>query len=240
MLQEETKMVWVKICGLTNVEDAVTAAALGADALGAVLVEASPRFVTAERARGMFSEVRGELLGRGLKMPAFVVVTVAERPEDVLKLEAELKGTGVMCVQLHGEEPPSLVRALKKQGLKLRIIKKVGVGGANADADELIRSAAAYDAAGADAILLDTQAETLGGSGRAHDWRLSRAVTFALQGRAKVILAGGLNPENVEAAVKTVRPFGVDVSSGVELRKGKKDSEKVKRFIERAKSVRVE
>jgi len=234
MLQEE-KMVWVKICGLTNVKDAVTAAALGADALGAVLVEASPRLVTTEQAREMFSEVEAELSRLKLKKPAFVAVTTAECPEEVLKLETELRGAGVTHVQLHGEEPPSLVRALKKQGLKLEIIKKIGVG--DADADELVKRAIAYAVAGADAILLDTQAETLGGSGRTHDWRLSRVVTSALRGRTKVILAGGLNPENVEAAVKTVKPFGVDVSSGVELRKGKKDAEKIKKFIERAKSA---
>ena len=112
-------MVWVKICGLTNVEDAVVAAAAGADALGAVLVEASPRFVTAEQARELFSGVRAELSRLKLRKPAFVAVTTAERPEEVLKLEAELRGAGVTHVQLHGEEPPSLVRALKKQGLKL-------------------------------------------------------------------------------------------------------------------------
>ncbi|MHC1577177.1 MAG: phosphoribosylanthranilate isomerase [Candidatus Methanospirareceae archaeon] len=219
----------VKICGNTSVEDALLAAEAGADAVGVVNVAGTSRYTSLEDAKRIFAA-----------LPIFVSKVVVARldglPTD--KITA-IEETGADCVQLHGEESVEFVAALReeiKSGIK--IIKKIGVG---RDRKKSLEEALAYEGV-ADAILLDTEvgtevgagAEEIGGTGRVHDWTVSREIVERVGGE-KVILAGGLNPGNVVKAVKVVKPYAVDVSSGVESRLRKKDAAKVKKFLEAVK-----
>lgn len=219
----------VKICGNTSVEDALLAAEAGADAVGVVNVAGTSRYTSLEDAKRIFAA-----------LPIFVSKVVVARldglPTD--KITA-IEETGADCVQLHGEESVEFVAALReeiKSGIK--IIKKIGVG---RDRKKSLEEALAYEGV-ADAILLDTEvgtevgagAEEIGGTGRVHDWTVSREIVERV-GAEKVILAGGLNPGNVVKAVKVVKPYAVDVSSGVESRLRKKDAAKVKKFLEAVK-----
>lgn len=204
-------MVRVKICGITNSEDARAAVDCGADALGFVFFRKSPRFVTPEDASSIIRS-----------LPSFVVsvgVFVNERREDI---ESMLSYTGIDVVQLHGDETPDMCT------LSRRVVKAFRVKSLDSLAPiEEFRGLVS-------ALLLDTYTpDILGGTGRIFNWD----VALEAKQFGRVILAGGLTPDNVAAAVDHVKPYAVDVSSGVELRKGKKDHAKMKRFIERAKSV---
>lgn len=204
-------MVKVKICGITNLEDAEAAVDFGADALGFVFFKKSPRSVPPETAAAIIRT-----------LPSFVTsvgVFVNESREDV---EAVAFSTGVDVVQLHGEETPEMC------ALSRRVVKAIRVKSLNSLAPlEEFRNVVS-------AFLLDTYApDALGGTGRTFNWD----VALEAKQFGRVILAGGLTPENVAAAVGRVAPYAVDVSSGVELRKGKKDHEKMKGFINRAKGA---
>jgi phosphoribosylanthranilate isomerase len=204
-------MVKVKICGITNLEDAEAAVDSGADALGFVFFKDSPRFILPEKASAI---VRA--------LPSFVVsvgVFVNERREHI---ESILSSTGIDVVQLHGDEPPGMCR------LSRRVVKAIRVKSLDSLAPlEQFRNLVS-------AFLLDTYTpDTLGGTGRIFNWD----VALEAKQFGRIILAGGLTPDNVAAAVGHVRPYAVDVSSGVELTKGKKDHDKMKRFIERAKAA---
>jgi len=199
--------VRVKICGVAAPEVARAAAAAGADAVGLVFAE-SRRRVTVAQAEQVAAA-----------LPPFVAavgVFVDAPVEEVLALA---HGIPLDVVQLHGEEPPEEVAALRAQGL--RVVKALRVGD-RFDAKELERYRAAT------AVLLDTRtAGAAGGTGRSFDWVLARG----LSERMSVILSGGLTPENVTEALEVVRPYAVDVSSGVET-DGRKDPEKIHAFIE--------
>ncbi len=219
----------VKICGNTNVEDAIMAAKAGADALGVINVANTRRYIDLEDAKKIFEA-----------LPVFVskvvVVTLDNMPiefvHDKIKSIEEL---GADCIQLHGEEPMELVAELRaNMESKIRIIKKVGVGG---DKDKCLENALAYENV-VDAILLDTViggTGEIGGTGKEHDWNISKEIVERV--KKPVILAGGLNPDNVAKARALVKPYAVDVSSGVESEVRKKDAVKVKKFIEGAKSA---
>ena len=202
-------MVKVKICGITNLGDALAAAEYGADALGFVFFRESPRHVAPDTA--------GEIIS---KLPPFITtvgVFVDERPEVI---EDIVRRASIDVVQLHGHEPPE---ACAMSG---RVIKAIRVKELS-DLEPLRQWRAA-------AFLLDTYSPDLyGGTGQIFNWDI--AVDAKRFG--KIILGGGLNPDNVEKAIKWVRPYAVDVSSGVEESKGKKDLKKLKRFIERAKGA---
>ena len=201
----------VKICGITRVEDALAAAELGADALGFNLWPGSRRHVSAEAARQIVD-----------RLPPFVTpvgVFVNQPPAEVLHLAAM---AGVMVVQLHGDEEPR-----DCAGHVLPVIKAFRVAGAE-DLHPIPRYVRAA------AVLLDSRSEGFGGSGRAFDWELARRAP----GRRPVILAGGLTAENVAEAVRAVRPWAVDVASGVESSPGVKDRERMARFLRAAKEVR--
>ncbi len=215
----------VKVCGNTRVEDAVMAARLGADAIGVINVANTPRYRNLEETKYIFDS-----------LPPFVsrvvVVTL-----DGMSMEAvderirQIEATGADCIQLHGEEPVELVAEVRRMASSrgMKVIKKLGVGG---DRSECLERAIAYEAV-ADAILLDTISGTqIGGTGKRHDWKISRAIVERLN--KPVILAGGLNPDNVTEAVDMVSPYAVDVSSGIEREPGIKDEGRVKRFIEAA------
>lgn len=199
----------VKICGVTRLEDALNAARLGADALGFNFWPGSKRFIAPAAARVVVD-----------RLPPFVtpVGVFVDQPEEEIRRAAE--ESGVRVVQLHGDEPPELCARLP-----FPVVKAVQVGGALP-----LDALAAYPVA---AFLLDSPSAGYGGSGGAFDWSLAEGVADL----APVILAGGLTPENVAAAVRLVRPYAVDVASGVESTPGVKDVSKMVRFIAAAKEI---
>jgi phosphoribosylanthranilate isomerase len=203
-------MIKVKICGLTNLEDALVAAESGADALGFVFYPQSPRCIEPKEAKDII---------RKLPPYATMVGVFANAGEDeVLRVMDEC---GLDLAQLQGDEPPSTCERLGSRAIKAIRVK---------DLDSL----ASMKTYSVRAFVLDTYTpENFGGTGKRFDWDL--AVEAKQYGR--VILAGGLSPENVQKAIQKVRPYGVDVSSGVERRIGKKDPEKVRQFIRMAKGI---
>ncbi len=201
-------MVRVKICGITRIEDAQHAAACGADALGFVFYAKSPRCLSPESARGIIA-----------KLPPFVSAVglfVNEEPERVREI-AEFCGLDLL--QLHGDESPA-----GSLFPPYRVIKALRVRDAGS-----LTGAGAYVVS---ALLLDAWVEgAYGGTGHRFNWDLAAGVAR----EHRVILAGGLRAENVAEAVRRVRPYGVDVSSGVESAPGIKDPDLVAEFIRRAK-----
>ncbi|HMK42867.1 MAG TPA: phosphoribosylanthranilate isomerase [Dissulfurispiraceae bacterium] len=197
----------IKICGITNAEDALAAAEYGADALGFVFYSGSPRHVAPESARSIIEQ-----------LPPFITtvgVFVNEAVENICRIQAE---TGVGVVQLHGEELPDVCLAFPHAIKAFRV--------------RTLTDLAPFSRYHADAFLLDAYSPgAYGGTGQIFNWDI--AVEAKKFGR--IILAGGLTPDNIARAIDHVRPYAVDVSSGVEERKGKKDLEKVRLFIQRAK-----
>jgi phosphoribosylanthranilate isomerase len=203
-------MIKIKICGITNLEDAEAAVDFGADALGFVFYKKSPRSVSPPEAASIISKLSPFI--------STVGVFVDESPEEIQKI---VKLTGIGIIQLHGNEPPESCR------MPMRVIKGIRV-----ESIESLEPLAIYRDL-VSAFLLDTYApHTPGGTGRVFNWEI--AVQAKKIGR--VILAGGLNLENISEAVSLVRPYAVDVSSGIELEKGKKDHQKMKLFIKRARA----
>ena len=241
--------VRVKICGVRREEDALLAASAGADAVGVIQVEGTKRFVSLEQAKRIFDALPPFVTK--VAVVAFDALSEAEMLERVRAFER----IGADCLQLHGNESIETVERLKAE-TSLKIIKKVGVPSLPQSSKEekhmreitreVLSAARAYERV-ADAILLDSvphkeirkakgkgegeesQESVQGGTGVKHDWSISASIVAAL--RKPVILAGGLNPENVSEAVREVRPFAVDVSSGVENASGWKDEAKVRKFI---------
>lgn len=201
-------MVRVKICGITNGADAVAACEAGADSVGFNFYEKSPRYISAADAGKIRGQIPGEIETVG--------VFVNAEPENVVALCTSLR---LGAVQLHGDETPQRVAEV---AASVRVVKAFRVG-----PDFLFETLDEY--AGASAFLLDA-AETgqYGGTGRTNDWELARRAART----RRIILAGGLNAENVAAAIQFVRPYGVDVASGVESAPGKKDPGRVREFIE--------
>jgi phosphoribosylanthranilate isomerase len=201
--------VRVKICGITHVEDALAAVDAGADALGFMFVEASPRRVTYEQAAEIIR-----------KLPPFVArvgVFVNPSPDQVQTAIAE---TGIDTLQFHGEEKPEFCRQFE-----MRVIKAFRVRDA-----ESLKPLADFRS---ETWLLDSFVEGKhGGTGAVFNWDLA---SQAVKQGGRVILAGGLTPENVAEAVRRVRPYALDVSSGVELTPCRKDAAKVRAFIAAAK-----
>jgi phosphoribosylanthranilate isomerase len=203
--------VKVKICGITSVEDAQTAIAAGADLLGFVFYEKSPRRVTLEQAAAIARTVPPYVVCVGLFVDA---------PAEFVA-EA-MSACGLQLLQFHGDETPEYCRQFGAMSMKAFRVK---------DADT-IRALSEYPT---DAWLLDAFVPgQQGGTGHTFNWDL--AVEAVKLGKL-VFLAGGLTPENVAEAVRRVQPYGVDVSSGVESAPGKKDPAKVRAFIEAAKGV---
>jgi len=197
----------IKICGITNTDDARAAVDLGADALGFVLAP-SPRRIEPEAARAIIRD-----------LPPFITTVAVVVNELFDDLRRKLDVAGCQAVQLHGEESPGYVEALSDW----RVIKAFRVR-RKGDLDGLA------DYPRADAFLLDSRvAGKAGGSGVAFDWRLAREA--AASGKP-IILGGGLSPRNVCAALEAARPYAADVSSGVESAPGRKDLALVREFIQ--------
>lgn len=203
--------VIVKICGITNATDALAAADAGANALGFMFYEPSPRHITIEAAAAIIRE-----------LPPFIVKTgVFVNPSEDLVMRA-IGECGLNLLQFHGEEPPEFCTQFGLMSMKAFRVR---------DAESL-KSLPAY---ATDAWLLDAYtAGKRGGTGETFNWDL--ALEAKKLGRP-IFLAGGLTPENVSDAVRKVSPYGVDVSSGVEAAPGKKDPDKLRKFIGAAKNV---
>lgn len=204
-------MIRIKICGITNLDDAIAAVDYGADALGFVFYPESPRAITHEKAKKIISS-----------LPPFMTTVGVFVDRSKQEIEKIVSYTGLNVIQLHGSENPdncnlcqNVIKAFRIKDLSdlslLHLYKRVS------------------------AFLLDTYSpHSIGGSGQTFNWEIAvEAKKFG-----KIILAGGLSPENVEEAITMVQPYGIDVSSGVEGdKKGIKDHNKLRLFIERARSA---
>ncbi len=212
-------MTWVKICGTTNIEDARLAVDAGADALGFVFAE-SPRQVTAEVARNIISAIPAHVQ----KVGVFV-----NQPVDLI--HAVVIQTGLSAVQLHGDETPDFARKLFPwQGTRrrCRIFKAIPVR------QDLEAAAQPFTQPEhiVDALLLDAPSPVArGGTGQAFDWQVASSAVQRLATNSKLILAGGLTPASVAGGIRLLRPWGVDVVSGVEREPRKKDPMKVRAFL---------
>jgi phosphoribosylanthranilate isomerase len=213
--------LWVKICGNTTLADAQLAADAGADAVGFIFAP-SPRRVTVAQVAAIAPHLPASVEKIG--------VFVTEGP---LEIEETVRSCGLTGVQIHGEAGPEAPAWLKSRlGPQLHVLRVVHFG----------PGAAAHAAAYAqdphvDALLIDSRTATaVGGTGIAFDWQTARKTLFG-GAQARMIVAGGLTPQNVAEAIRTLHPWGVDVVSGVEAAPGCKDPEKVRAFIAHARKA---
>ena len=213
-------MIKVKICGITNLEDALYAADCGADALGFIFYPKSPRFVEITRAREIIS-----------KLPPFITTVGVFVNQSIENIVNTVHECNINIVQLHGDETPDycskilLLSPFNKGGLGgIKLIKAIRVKN-----EDTLKQIAGYKAS---TFLLDAYSEdSYGGTGKIFNWDLA----INAKGYGRIILSGGLTHDNVREAIEKVKPYGVDVSSGVEEREGKKDKEKVREFIKKVK-----
>jgi phosphoribosylanthranilate isomerase len=206
-------MVRVKICGITNLDDARAAVEAGADALGFNFYPRSPRYIEPEEARAIIE-----------RLPPFVVPVGVFVNADLDGIAHVVAHARLAVVQLHGDEPPAFCEQV---ATRWRVIKAVRVG-PDFRPQDLVGSPA-------HAILLDVACPGIyGGTGKSFDWAIAqRAAHYA----PTLILAGGLSPENVAEAIRCVRPYAVDVCTGVEVSPGKKDPERMRAFVAAAKAA---
>jgi len=202
-------MTKVKICGIRNRDDGLAAVEFGADALGFVFYRRSPRYIRPERVR--------EIIER---LPPFVTTVGVFVNEERERVEEIIEVSGIVAVQLHGEESPAYCASFRN----VKVIKAFRVSD-DFDPERL----GDYEVS---AYLLDAYCKGVyGGTGETFSWE----VAMLAKRDGRIILAGGLTPENVAQAIREVGPYAVDVSSGVEQSPGVKDREKVRRFLARAK-----
>ena len=204
--------VRIKICGITNLEDALLAADLGADALGFIFYPPSPRSVEPEAAKNIIAQ-----------LPPLVTTVGVFVDEDAATVKELAAAAGLDWLQMHGKETPEYCRSLER-----RVIKAFRIRGENS-----LTGLAAYKGV-VQALLLDTYKKgQVGGTGETFNWDLAREA----RKYGPIILAGGLTPENVAQAIATAQPQAVDVASGVEAAPGKKDPLKLTEFIKAVRSL---
>lgn len=217
-------MTWVKICGMTNLEDALVAVEAGADAVGFVFYEKSPRCVSVETAR----EIAMMLPSKIEKIGVFV-------DADCDRIHGTVTKVGLTAVQLHGKRSQESVLLDPRPpnecvGVSKLILMIPGNALKNDDSGILINARVHENTL---AYLIDAQMDgASGGTGATFDWEAAREMVQSLSLILPVIVAGGLTPSNVEEAMRIFQPFGVDVASGVEARPGKKNPEKVRAFVD--------
>lgn len=205
-------MTLIKICGITNLDDAHAAVAAGADALGFNFYKLSPRYIAPESAREIINTLPDSILTVG-------VFVNEGSPEAVRSIANQ---SGVKAVQLHGDESPDYCRALKS------VIKTFAVSGSFD-----IKQLESYEV---EAIMLDTKDNRLrGGTGRVFDWSIAQQVSQLIP---KLFLAGGLSPENVTEAIEMVQPYAVDACSSLEDKPGIKNHERMRVFVNKVRSVK--
>ena len=198
----------IKICGITNIEDARAAIDLGADAIGFNFYERSPRYIPPARAIDIISRIDPSIEKIG--------VFVNANPETVLALDGSLD-----YFQFHGDETPHYLDGIGKREKSIKVLRVGDSFDPNVALDYPVER-----------FLLDTDTSGFGGAGKTFDW--DAAIAFK-QMESDFFLAGGLNSDNVADAIRRVRPFGVDVCSGVEREKGVKDHRKLEAFIRNAR-----
>lgn len=207
-------MTFIKICGITNLKDALAAVAAGADALGFNFYRPSPRYITPQRAREIIEQLPDSTFTVG-------VFVNEESPEAARTIANK---ASIKALQLHGDEPPVYCRELAADAY---VIKTIAVS----DSFDP-KLAQAYQV---DAIMLDTRDNRLrGGTGRVFDWSIAQEVSQMVP---KLYLAGGLSPENIAEAIRKVRPYAVDACSALEDRPGVKNHERVRAFVDTVRSV---
>jgi phosphoribosylanthranilate isomerase len=218
-------MTWVKICGMTNLEDALTAVEAGADAVGFVFYEKSPRCVSVETAR----EIVEKLPESVEKVGVFVDLEAEGIRKTVLEV-------GLTAVQLHGETSINSVWADQRPAAEcVGVSKLMAHGDALKDGGFFIGQRAHESIF---AILLDSRSNGAeGGTGVTFDWNASREMVQAISLTLPVIVAGGLTGLNVAKAMKMFQPFGVDVASGVEASAGRKDPQKMRAFVKAVRDI---
>ena len=208
-------MTYVKICGITNLEDALLSASAGADALGFNFYRQSPRYIDPVDA--------GAIIERLSEKVAKVGVFVNESIDGILET---VSTGGIDAIQLHGDEGPEFVSELRGR-TKAMIIKAVRAPSTS----DLLQ----LDGLNVDAVLVDVyDQEMYGGTGKIADWDAAAELRGLFE---RLYLAGGLGPDNVAAAIRRVRPYAVDAASGLESEKGKKDPDKVVAFIRNARNA---
>lgn len=216
--------IWIKICGNTSLEDARLAADAGADAVGFVFAP-SPRRVTVEQVARIAPQLPAEIE----KIGVFVDAALDE-------IVAAVRHCGLTGVQLHSESSADLPARLRAElGPAVRILRVVHFD------DDVAKRAWAFAAdPDVDAVLVDSRTATAeGGTGVTFDWDKARRTVFGDASKAKLLAAGGLTPANVAEAIATLRPWGVDVASGVEAAPGRKDSIKVRSFVTNSRMARM-
>lgn len=202
----------IKVCGITTAEDAKEAIRLGVDAIGFIFVENSPRYISPEKAKEIV-----------MQLPPFIHLVGVFVNCDPVEVEEIIEYCGLTHVQLHGSEDVDYCLRLSQDATPCRVLKAFRVGPESTAADFL-----PYEQA-VSGFLLDTYVEGQeGGTGRPFDW----SVIEALQLKLPLILAGGLSPENVAEAVQNVRPYAIDVNSGVEDEPGRKNPDKMRLLVE--------
>ena len=195
----------VKFCGITNLQDAISAAELGADALGFVFYPKSPRFISPKNAKEIIK-----------KLPPFISMVGLFVNQSKSEVEEVIKDCPLNLLQFHGDENESFCKQYN-----LPYIKAISM---KSDVD-LLKCIQEYNSA--KALLLDTFSKVArGGSGEVFDWKMIPPNTLK-----PIIVAGGLTPENVQTLLEVISPYGVDVSSGIEINKGLKDYKLMKKFI---------
>ncbi len=205
-------MVRIKICGITNLEDALLAAELGADALGFIFYPPSPRAIEPDAAQAIIAQ-----------LPPFVSTVGVFVDEDAARVKELAAAVGLDWLQLHGLETPEYCHALGRRVIKSWRMQDEGS----------LAGLGAYRGA-VQAFLLDTYKKgMLGGTGETFNWDLAREA----KKYGPIILAGGITPENAAQAMAAVQPWAVDVASGVEVRPGKKDPEKLRAFFTAVKGI---
>ena len=208
--------MWIKVCGTTNREDALAAVNAGANAVGFIFAP-SPRRITPEQARNIAAALPGSVE----KVGVFVNET-AERIRDIVE------HVGLTTVQLQGDEQHDVIASIKLFRADLRVFKALSIPKLMASGDWMIAFPKELDA-----WLLDSgSADQRGGTGRSFDWNVTSQFFARLGMRTRLIVAGGLNAENVAEAIRLFRPYGVDVCSGTEASPGKKDHTKIRAFVD--------
>jgi phosphoribosylanthranilate isomerase len=204
----------VKVCGITNAEDALAAVEAGADALGFIFYEKSPRCVVPAVAANIIAE-----------LPPLVTPVGVFVNEGLATVRSIMDTCGLAMAQLHGDENVSYCRELARPAMKALRLR---------DRGSLLALAEYQGRGGVRGFVLDTFSElSYGGTGQITDWGLAAEVAKS----TPLLLAGGLTPDNVTEAIRTVRPYGVDVSSGVESAPGKKDHAKMRAFVDAVRVV---
>lgn len=208
-------MIRVKICGNRTIEDVLLSVNSGTDAVGLIV---GTKYYSEDK---LSPQLAGEILQ---KVPPFVSTVLVTHLQSIQEILEVYHHAPTSVIQLHNDVPREAIQALRQQLPYVKLIKAVHV------VDESAIETSRYFVPFVDAILLDSRTSNrIGGTGKIHDWSISKKITSIID--KPVILAGGLNPANVAQAIEYVRPFGVDVNSGVDSLNGDKDLHKVRDFI---------